>query len=162
MTVYIRRLERSELPAAGDVIRAAFGTVAEAFGLTEENCPTNGAFLRDGALFEEAAAGTLFYGAFEGGEFAGVAALKRKDGALFYLEKLAVLPHARRHGLGRALVEHCAQTARWERLSIGVMYENRALVRWYGQASFVRVGTRTFPHLPFVVCFMERDLKESA
>ena len=86
MTVYIRRLERSELPAAGDVIRAAFGTVAEAFGLTEENCPTNGAFLRDGALFEEAAAGTIFYGAFEGGELAGVAALKRKDGALFYLE----------------------------------------------------------------------------
>lgn len=165
MTVYIRRLERSELPAAGDVIRAAFGTVAEAFGLTEENCPTNGAFLRDGALFEEAAAGTLFYGAFEGGELAGVAALKRKDGALFYLEKLAVLPHVRRRGLGRALVEHCAQAARragGERLSIGVMYENRALVRWYGQASFVRVGTRTFPHLPFVVCFMERDLKESA
>ena len=112
MTVYIRRLERSELPAAGDVIRAAFGTVAEAFGLTEENCPTNGAFLRDGALFEEAAAGTIFYGAFEGGELAGVAALKRKDGALFYLEKLAVLPHARRRGLGRALVEHCAQAAR--------------------------------------------------
>ena len=94
-----------------------------------------------------------------------VAALKRKDGALFYLEKLAVLPHARRRGLGRALVEHCAQAARragGERLSIGVMYENRALVRWYEQASFVRVGTRTFPHLPFLVCFMERDLKESA
>ena len=82
MTVYIRRLERSELPAAGDVIRAAFGTVAEAFGLTEENCPTNGAFLRDGALFEEAAAGTIFYGAFEGGELAGVAALMNDGGVI--------------------------------------------------------------------------------
>ena len=164
MDAGIRRLERSELAAAGDVIRAAFGTVAEAFGLTEENCPTNGAFLRDAALFEEAAAGTLFYGAFEGG-LCGVAALRRKGGGLFYLEKLAVLPQARGRGLGRALVEHCAEAARragGERLSIGVMYENRALVRWYGRAAFVRVGTRTFLHLPFVVCFMERDLKESA
>lgn len=161
----IRRLDIAELAAAGDVIRAAFGTVAEAFGLTEENCPTNGAFLRDAALFEEAAMGTLFYGAFEDGELSGVAALRRKDGGLFYLEKLAVLPQARGRGLGRALVEHCAEAARragGERLSIGVMYENRALVRWYGRAAFVRVGTRTFPHLPFVVCFMERDLTESA
>lgn len=110
MAASFRRLECSELPAAGDVIRVAFGTVSEAFGLTEENCPTNGAFLRDAALFEEAA--------------------------------------ARRAG-GR-------------RLSIGVMYENRALVRWYERAAFAPVGTRTFPHLPFVVCFMERDLTESA
>lgn len=97
--VCIRRLEMSELPAAGDVIRAAFGTVAETFGLREESCPTNGAFLRDAALFEEAA-GTALYGAFEGEALTGVAALKRKDEALFSLEKLAVLPRARERGLG--------------------------------------------------------------
>lgn len=165
MAASIRRLDISELPAAGDVIRAAFGTVAEAFGLTEESCPTNGAFLRDAALLEEAAAGTAFYGAFEGEALTGVAALKRKDEALFHLEKLAVLSRARERALGRALVEHCARTAGragGRRLSIGGMYENRALVRWHGRAAFVRVGTRTFLDLPFVVCFMERDLKESA
>lgn len=163
--VGIRRLEPCELAAAGEVIRAAFATVAEAFGLTEENCPASGAFLRDAVLLEEAAAGTVVYGAFEGGELCGVAALRRKDGTLFYLEKLAVLPQARRRGLGRALVEHCAGAARragGRRLSIGVMYENRALVRWYERAAFARGGTRAFPHLPYVVCFMERSLTESA
>lgn len=143
--VCIRRLEMSELPAAGDVIRAAFGTVAETFGLREESCPTNGAFLGDAALFEEAA-GTALYGAFEGEALTGVAALKRKDEALFSLEKLAVLPRARERGLA----EHCARTAGQaggRRLSIGVMYENRALVRCTG-GRLSRLSARG----PFPIC----------
>lgn len=160
---HIRRLAFPDLAAAGDVIRAAFGTVADDFGLTEENCPTNGAFLRDEVLLEEAGAGTAFYGFFEEGRMVGVAALKRREEGLFYLEKLAVLPQARGRGHGRAIVERCAEEARragGRRLSVGVMYENRRLVRWYEGAAFLRTGTKNFPHLPFVVCFMERRLAE--
>ena len=49
----ITQLAPDDIPAAAEVIRQAFATVAEAFDLTEENCPTNGAFLRDAALAEE-------------------------------------------------------------------------------------------------------------
>ena len=49
----ITQLAPDDIPAAAEVIRQAFATVAEAFELTEENCPTNGAFLRDAALAEE-------------------------------------------------------------------------------------------------------------
>ena len=49
----ITQLAPDDVPAAAEVIRQAFATVAEAFDLTEENCPTNGAFLQDAALAEE-------------------------------------------------------------------------------------------------------------
>lgn len=39
----IRRVTESELPLCLRVIHEAFGTVAEEFGLTPDNCPTNGA-----------------------------------------------------------------------------------------------------------------------
>ena len=39
----IRRVTESELPLCLRVIHEAFGTVAEDFGLTPDNCPTNGA-----------------------------------------------------------------------------------------------------------------------
>ena len=58
----ITQLAPDDIPAAAEVIRQAFATVAEAFDLTEENCPTNGAFLRDAALAEEQERGTVLYG----------------------------------------------------------------------------------------------------
>lgn len=127
MTCHIRLLAFPDFVMAGDVIRAAFGTVADDFGLTEENCPANGAFLREEVLFAEAKAGAVFYGFFEEGRLMGVAALKRKGKGLFYLEKLAVLPQAP----GRSL-------------SLGVMYENRRLAQWYEGAGFLRTGTKIF------------------
>ena len=162
MVYTIRRLAHGDVAAGAQVIRQAFWTVAEAFGLTEENCPTNGAFLRDEALVEELDRGTALYGLFDEGGMAGVAALKRKDDAVFHLEKLAVLPERRGRGYGAALVAHAAETARKAgggTLSIGVMYENRWLVRWYERNGFVRKETRMFAHLPFVVCFMARWLE---
>ena len=58
----ITQLAPDDIPAAAEVIRQAFATVAEAFDLTEENCPTNGTFLRDAALAEEQERGTVLYG----------------------------------------------------------------------------------------------------
>lgn len=43
----IGRLAFSDLPEAGGEIRAAFGRMADDFGLTEEQCPTKGAFFAE-------------------------------------------------------------------------------------------------------------------
>ena len=155
-------LEPGDVPRAADVIRHAFATVAETFGLTEENCPTNGAFLHDGRLAADVERGTALYGLFEAEELGGIVALRRED-AVFHLEKLSVAPWLRKRGYGGALVEHAVEEARKagaERVRIGVMYENRELVRWYERRGFVRTETRAFAHLPFVVCFMVRRLRE--
>ena len=139
----ITQLAPDDIPAAAEVIRQAFATVAEAFDLTEENCPANGAFLRDAALAEEQERGTVLYGLSDEDGLSGCMALKRKDEATFYLEKLAV-EEVRRAGGGT--------------ISIGAMYENRKLVRWYERQGFSITGTRKFAHLPFVVCFMEKGV----
>ena len=79
----ITQLAPDDIPAAAEVIRQAFATVAEAFDLTEENCPTNGAFLRDAALAEEQERGTVLYGLSDEDGLSGCMALKRKDEATF-------------------------------------------------------------------------------
>ena len=99
----ITQLAPDDIPAAAEVIRQAFATVAEAFDLTEENCPTNGAFLRDAALAEEQERGTVLYGLSDEDGLSGCMALKRKDEATFSLEKLAVAPWSRNRGYGGAL-----------------------------------------------------------
>ena len=141
--------------------RRSFATVAEAFELTEENCPTNGAFLRDAALAEEQERGTVLYGLSDEDGLSGCMALKRKDEATFSLEKLAVAPWSRNRGYGRALVAHAVEEVRRAgggTICIGAMYENRKLVRWYERQGFSITGTRKFAHLPFVVCFMEKSV----
>ncbi len=154
----IAMLERGAVPAAAEVIRHAFATVAEQYGLTEENCPTNGAFLSDAVLFRDVDDGVILFGAFDGETLCGVVGLRRKGGALFHLEKLAVDPWSRRRGCGGALLRRAVEAVRQAgggTVSIGVMYENRELVRWYERHGFVRTEIRKFAYLPFVVCFME-------
>lgn len=135
----ITQLAPDDIPAAAEVIRQAFATVAEAFDLTEENCPTNGAFLRDAALAEEQERGTVLYGLSDEDGLSGCMALKRKDEATFSLEKLAVAPWSRNRGYGGALVAHAVEEVRRSgggTICIGAMYENRKLVRWYERQGF--------------------------
>ena len=143
----ITQLAPDDIPAAAEVIRQAFATVAEAFDLTEENCPTNGAFLRDAALAEEQERGTVLYGLSDEDGLSGCMALKRKDEATFSLEKLAVAPWSRNRGYGGALVAHAVEEVRRSgggTICIGAMYENRKLVRWYERQGFSITGTRKF------------------
>ena len=113
----ITQLAPDDIPAAAEVIRQAFATVAEAFDLTEENCPTNGAFLRDAALAEEQERGTVLYGLSDEDGLSGCMALKRKDEATFSLEKLAVAPWSRNRGYGGALVAHAVEVGASRRKS---------------------------------------------
>lgn len=156
-----RNLHLTTSPRRRRSFGRAFATVAEAFDLTEENCPANGAFLRDAALAEEQERGTVLYGLSDEDGLSGCMALKRKDEATFYLEKLAVAPWSRNRGYGGALVAHAVEEVRRAgggTISIGAMYENRKLVRWYERQGFSITGTRKFAHLPFVVCFMEKGV----
>lgn len=157
----IRLLKREELGEAALVVRGAFATVAEEFGLTQENCPTNGAFLPEGKLETQFDAGVRMAGAFDGGTLIGFAAVDPSNAVKPELEKLAVLPQSRHEGAGRLLVDWAAQQARTsaaKALRIGIIEENARLRTWYEDLGFVHKGTWTFPHLPFTVGFMEMAL----
>ncbi len=160
-SILIRALRYEELDACAKVIRDSFATVADNFGLTEQNCPTNGAFIRTERLVFDRDKGAMMYGLFVHNELAGFLQLMEKETGVFELEKLAVLPKHRHAGYGTRLVSFAADTARTHggrKITIGIIDAHAVLKNWYLQQGFVPVGTREFAHLPFVVGFMELAL----
>ena len=157
-------LEEGLLAACVPVIRAAFQTVADDFGLTEQNAPTNPAFMTPERLRKERGRGVRMFALLEGeGDGAvpvGFVALERsRRERELYLERLAVLPALRHRGYGRALMDHAfaeARAAGAERISIGVVDEHGVLKRWYLDYGFAETGSKRFEHLPFTFCFMEK------
>ncbi|WP_084634618.1 GNAT family N-acetyltransferase [Propionicicella superfundia] len=158
--VTVRPTLADELDASAEVVRRAFATVAERFGLTPATCPTNAAFLSVSRLARERDRGDLHLGAYlTDGTLVGFAAVRRPDRNACEMEKLAVLPEHRHHGAGAALVAAAADAARTRgaaRLTIGIIEENTVLKQWYAALGFVHTGTATFPHLPFTVGYLER------
>lgn len=148
---------------AVDVMRRAFATVAEEFNFTEENAPTNAAFMTIDRLKESRAKGVHLFGMFVDGKLAGTVALERSpdNAEVFYLERLAVVPEQRHLKHGKALLDFAFNTVRdsgGKKVSIGTIDENIRLKKWYLDYGFVEVCVRRYEHLPFSVCFMEKTV----
>jgi ribosomal protein S18 acetylase RimI-like enzyme len=157
----IREIEEKELEECASVIRAGFITVAEEFGITRENTPTNGAFLQKDRLLEERAKGHRMYAAVQRTKVIGYMQLEKSTPELYFLQKLVVLPEYRHLGIGRELLDYARnKVAEWEgtKISIGIIEENTVLKNWYLAYGFVTTATRKFEHLPFTVGFMELKL----
>ncbi|MGI6004905.1 MAG: GNAT family N-acetyltransferase [Christensenellales bacterium] len=153
----IFEVDRGDLAGCAEVIRAGFATVAEAFGLTEENCPTNGAFIRLEHLQAHRLRGDLMYGLSRGGRMIGFMQLEKQDERTWELEKLTVLPQVRRRGYGKILLDFAKEQVialGGSVLTVGIIEENTWLKNWYLRHGFIHTGTRSFDHLPFVVGFM--------
>ncbi|MHB0935986.1 MAG: GNAT family N-acetyltransferase [Armatimonadota bacterium] len=157
----IRELSIEEVPLAADIIRRAFATVAEEFGLTLENCPTHPTFLTEERLQGEMQRGLRLYMLQEGDNPVGVVGLRRLEDGSTALERLAVLPEHRHRGYGVQLVELiCRQAAQAGsgKVSLQIIDEHTVLKDWYTRLGFIAIEVRQFRHLPFNVCFMEKAL----
>jgi len=152
-TPAIRRLEEADLAAAADVIRRSFATVAEEFGLTEDNCPGHTSFISVERLAAQFARGWLMYGLEDGGRLVGHVALTI-DCGVCEIHNLAVLPDCRHRQLGRRLLDFCKDVATGcgaSEISLSIMEENGPLRAWYLAHGFAHTGTARFAHLPFTV-----------
>jgi len=161
MDYEIKIVGDEQLEECAEVIREGFLTVAKDFGLTKENAPTNGAFLQKERLMEERAKGHLMYGLFRGGSMIAYMQLEKNTEALYFLQKLVVLPEFRHQGLGKVLLDYAAEQVTkmgGNKISIGIIEENTVLKDWYLAYGFQSTGTRKFEHLPFTVGFMELPL----
>jgi len=150
-----------DIKATVTVLRKSFATVANRLGLTVENCPTNAAFIKEESLYEMKEKGIFMFGLFDGDEQVGFTALQKSTDTLFYLEKLAVIPEYRHKGYGKILMDFCFDYVRklnGEKISIGIINENTVLKNWYSEYGFTETGTKDYPHLPFIVCFMEKSV----
>lgn len=159
--IEIRNLSSDEeLAGSVQVIRESFRTVAGELCLTERNCPTHPSFMTFQRLKAETVKGLQCFGLFTGDAQAGFVAALAATADLFYLERLAVLLDYRHRGYGRILVDHVfsfVSKSGGRRISIAVIHESEVLKRWYSDYGFRETGTKVFPHLPFTVCFMEKE-----
>lgn len=157
----IREIQDSDIDLCVNVISTSFLTVAEEFGLTEDNCSTNGAFIKRERLIFEREKGNLMFAACLSNEMIGFIELRSKENNIIEIEKFAVLPKYRHCGYGKNLLDFAkgrAISLGASKLTIGIIEENLRLKKWYQDYGFKSTGTKIFPHLPFTVGFMEISL----
>lgn len=146
------------------VLKEAYGTVARDFGLTKENCATNAAFLEADWLQKLLDKGLLLHKLYIEDDkqigFVGIEKSLQNDDVLF-IEKLAVLPEYRHQGYGQKLMEFAFEKIKelgGKKISVALIDEHVVLKKWYASLGFHAVRTKVFEHLPFHVCFMEREI----
>ena len=156
----VRIVTKEELPACAELIRTAFCGVAQRFGITEQNAPGNGAFIRTEKLEELLEEGAVLFAVFLQNTPVGFGCVMLNHGQ-YELEKLAVLPDCRSRGYGDLLLCYACDIAREKGarfLHLGMIDENYQLKNWYLKRGFAVTGIKHFEPHPFTVCFMQKDL----
>ncbi|CUH97228.1 hypothetical protein P22_3355 [Propionispora sp. 2/2-37] len=144
-----------------NIIRKSFSTVAEQFGLTRENAPTNPVFIELKHLRKMQTKGIAMFGVFCASVQIGFVAIEKNNANEFYMERLAVLPEQRHKGYGRQIVKYASDyviNQNGRELLISVLGTNETLKSWYCELGFTEFETKYFSHLPFPVCYMKKHL----
>ena len=162
ITFGIRPATESDSELLAGLIRRAFLDVALQFGLTPENCPTHPSNYSLERIQQDFSKGIVYHIIEVDGQGLGCVAFEQPDQDTLYLERLAVIPEARRQGLGKALVQHVFQIAAdkgVKDISIAIIAQHTDLKRWYETLGFSFVKTKHFEHLPFDVTFMRHRME---
>ena len=141
-------------------MRETFAEVAQILGLTRQNAPSTPAFTtleRMAAMQQK----MPFFGLYLDGIQIGCVAVEQAGGEIFYIERLAVLSADRHVGYGTKLVNFVFDYARergGKKESLGMVDSHTVLKNWCRKQGFVETGTKQFEGLPFVVCFMDKEI----
>ncbi len=158
----IRKIDISDdFAALTHLLNNAFATIAQDFGLTKENNPTNNAFITCDELKSQLTENREFYVYEDNNESLGFIAIERSlsTPGTFYIEKLAVIPTQRHLGIGLGLMDFASNRIKeldGKRISIGLIESNTRLKEWYSKQGYKTSAIKTFEHLPFQVCMMEK------
>lgn len=153
-----------ELPECLEVIHRSFGTVADEFGLTKENCPKHTGFLPLSALETHFDLGWRMFGLYAGKKIIGYMSLSREQDGFYELHNLAVLPEYRHRGFGKLLLDHAKSVVESENgkgIKIGIIEESTVLKAWYEENGFTHIGTKKFDHLPFTCGYLQWSRNET-
>jgi GNAT superfamily N-acetyltransferase len=158
---HIRETNSADISLLSRLIRQSYRDVADRFKLTPENCPKHPSNCTDEWIEKDFARGVSYFILEHRGAPSGCIAIESANPELCYLERLAVLPHARKKGFGNQMVEYVfrrAQGLGLRKISIGIIAEQTELKQWYQKIGFVEGETKAFSHLPFLVSFMTYEL----
>jgi ribosomal protein S18 acetylase RimI-like enzyme len=152
---------KSDFAVLAKLLNDSFATVADDFGLTEENCPTNNAFITADRLKSQLSVDSEFYYHKDGDGITGFIAIEKssRDAGTFHIEKVAVHPDSRHKNIGRELMrlaEERIGALGGNRITIGLIDSNARLKGWYRKQGYVEFETKSYEHLPFDVCIMEK------
>ena len=154
----IKKVNHEQLPECLEVIHISFGTVAEEFGLTIENCPKHTSFIPLYFLETQMEWGWNMFGLFEDAQIIGYMSISKEDDNIYELHNLAVIPEHRHKGYGSIMIEHAknvVKTLGGSKIKIGIIDESIILKKWYISHGFKYIGNKKFDHLPFTSGYLE-------
>ena len=159
----IRQMTREEIPACVDIIRRSFKTVADEYGITQENAPRFTAFAtdEDRLYYQADNEHRLMYVYEQNGRLCGYYSLLFQENNECELNNLSVLPEYRHKGIGKKLLEHARSVSKENgciSINLGIVEENKRLRQWYEQNGAVHLGTKKFDFFPFTCGFMKIEL----
>jgi ribosomal protein S18 acetylase RimI-like enzyme len=159
--------KQNDFDILAKLLNQAFDTVAKEFGLTKENTPTNSAFIASDELKAQLAENREFYIYVNNDKIVGFIAIEKAVNTpnTFYIEKLAVVPDNRHLGIGRQLMDFASNRILelgGKCISIGLINSNTVLKDWYSKQGYVECSIKTFEHLPFEVCIMEKIISKQS
>jgi len=154
--------KKNNFDVLANLLNESFATVAKEFGLTKDNSPTNNAFITREALKSQLIKNREFYTYIINAQTVGFVAIEKALNTpdTFYIEKLAVIPGYRHLGIGRQLMDFATKRIAelgGKNISIGLINSNTILKNWYLKQGYTVCFVKTFDHLPFEVCFMEKQ-----
>lgn len=164
MSSKIRICTEENAEILAKTIRKSFQDVAERFGLTRGNAPRHPSNCTVDWIRKDMERGVAYFAIEDRNQVVGCVVLERVNSETCYLERLAVLPDQRRHGFGKALVEHVLSEAKRlgaNYVSIGIIAEHTELKDWYKGLGFIEVESREFPDLSFGVTVMSYDIRKN-
>ncbi len=159
--IHIREANSDDISLLSRLIRQSYRDVAARFKLTPANCPKHPSNCTEEWIENDFGRGVSYFILERTSIPAGCVAIEKADDNLCYLERLAVLPHERKKGLGSQLVGHIFRNARKlgsKKISIGIIAAQTDLKQWYRKFGFIEGETKEFSHLPFKVTFMACEL----
>lgn len=150
--------KKEQLPACLDIIHRSFRTVADEFGLTQENCPKHTSFIPICFLETQMKWGWHMFGLFQENKIIGYMSLSKESDTAFELHNLAILPQYRHKGFGAMMLDYAKEAVKKLggcTIKIGIIEESTVLKNWYEANGFVHTRSQKFDHLPFTSGYLE-------
>jgi N-acetylglutamate synthase-like GNAT family acetyltransferase len=149
---------RKDINGLASLIKRSFADVAKRFALTPQNCPKHPSNCTREWINRDLNRNVHYFVLISDGIAVGCVGIERASETTCYMERLAVVPEQRGKGYGIRLARHALDQAKSMGaaiVGIGIIAADTDLKNFYIALGFKEGITKTFPHLPFEVVFME-------
>lgn len=158
----IRHVVESELEECLEVIHKGYKTVADQFGLNDDNCPDScGATLKYEKLLASYNKGKKMFAYFWDNKVVGFLIIHIVDNISIKIEDIVILPEYRNIGIGTEMIDYLKQFCNvngFTKLTLDMIDDNIMLKNWYIKRGFCESHKVKYPKAPFAIGYMEMYL----